>query len=684
MRPDDGGGGGGTLVQINITEFRALIKGMESASDDLDTADRLARSNLSRLLLPESGMNRLHPVRSWISDQMPGLRRRLARAEALSQTTPGLPNSVTFTEESLSTLTPEQARQKAREAARLLDADPDSVHQLNGLLAAYGDDPYFAHEFALRTDPRQYAQLIRDLTPYEELPGYLTKADYDSFLTNLADTVSLASRGTGDLAMPTSWRDHFVELMTMPRLHGEDQAAIERMQLDTDNRPALWLLLSRGHWSTDFLQETTTALATVDRTGYLWFPPACRYIAITPDEKRFMDPMVALMGALVNNPEAAHWAFSQGGTTQVPFPKDGEGATGPVQTFLHDLFTDHLFTDEEHGPQTVLLALRAAMMWENDPFIAQSAANLQKSMQQQKEVWDEKPWYAKWGHTILDVLGLIPVIGDPADAVSAAWYSAEGDWVDAGLSAASLIPFAGDALGAGKLIGRAGRLAELLKMVDRFGNAIDPGSPLARTLLKGVKVEDGVYAFPNAADLSAALRARHANMEFRSRELAFLTDEAGNVEQLKVFVNGTWVPVDSSSLGLKLSALKAGDSPWDLLGLPRGEVIESALARSEYAGFDHIGKLRNGFYPTIDFYKDGRAISLKTMDPPNAGGVATIKKNLNELEAMNRAGRTVDGRIVKRAELDLRIRIGQENSPEVLDLIKYADDHGVHLRVNTY
>jgi hypothetical protein len=683
-RPIPDGGGGGTVVQINIAEFRALITGMESAHDDLEAADRSARSNLSRLSLSESGMGRLQPVRSWISDAMPGLRRRLALAEALSQTSPGLPNSVTFTEESLTLLTPEQARQKAREAAKLLNADPDSFHQLNGLLAAYGDDPYFAHEFALRTDPRQYAQLISDLTPYERLPGYLTKADYDSFLTNLGATVSLASRGTGDLAMPRSWQDHFVELMTMPRLHGDDQAAIDQMDLDTDNRPALWLLLSRGHWSTDFLKQTTTALATIDKSGYLWFPPACKFIAITPDEKRFMDPMVALMGALVNNPEAAHWAFTQGGTTQVPFPKDGEGATGPVQTFLHDLFTDHRFIDEDHGPQTVLLALRAAMMWSDDPFIADSAANLQKSMQQQKEVWDEKPWYAKWGHTILDVLGLIPFIGDPADAVSAAWYSAEGDWVDAGLSAASLIPFAGDALGAGKLLGRAGRLAELLKMVDRFGNVIEPTSPLAKTLLKGVKVEDGVYSFPNAADLSAALRAKQANMEFRSRELAFLTDEAGNVEQLKVFVNGAWVPVDSSRLGLRLSELKAGDSPWDLLGLPRGEVIESALAKSEYAGFEHIGKERNGFYPTIDFYKDGRAVSLKTMDPPNAGGVSTIKKNLDELERMGQLGRTVDGRIVKRAELDLRIRIGQENSQEVLDLVKYADDHGVRLRVNTY
>lgn len=680
-RPVDDSGGGGIVVQINIAEFRALITGMEGAADDLDAADRGARSSLSRLSLSESGMSRLHPVRAWITDSMPDLRRRLARAEALAQTTPGMPNSVTFTEESLTTLTPEQAREKARRAARLLEyPSPDDVHELNGLLAAYGDDPYFAHEFALRSNPRQYAELIRGLTTYEELPGYLTKQDYDGLLTGLANTVSLAERGTGDLAMSPDWRRELAELTVMPQFHGDE----EQLRRDDDNRPALWLLLSRGHWSTGFLQDVTTRLAAADKAGYLWFPPACRYIAITPDEKRFMDPMVALMGALVNNPEAAHWAFTQGGTTQVPFPKDGEGATGPVQSFLHDLFTDHRFTDEEHGPQTVLLAMRAAMMWQDDPLIADSAANLKKSMEQQKQVWDEKPWYAKWGHTILDVLGLIPLIGDPADAVSAAWYSAEGDWLDAGLSAASLIPFAGDALGAGKLIGRAGRLAELLKMVDRFGNVIDPGSPLAKTLLKGVKVEDGVYTFPNVADLSAALHAKHPNMEFRSRELAFLTDEAGNVEQLKVFVNGTWVPVDSSVRGLKLAGLKAGDSPWDLIGLPRGEVIESALAKTDYADFVHVGKEMNGYYPTIDFYKDGRAISLKTMDPPNAGGVTKIMGNIDKLKEMQGLGRTVDGRLVKRAELDLRIRIGQENDPLVQQLRTYAKERKITLHVRTY
>ena len=49
------------------------------------------------------------------------------------------------------------------------------------------------------------------------------------------------------------------------------------------------------------------------------------------------------------------------------------------------------------------------------------------------------------GHTILDVAGLIPVIGEAADGINAAWYTAEGDYTNAALSAAAMIPVVGSA-----------------------------------------------------------------------------------------------------------------------------------------------------------------------------------------------------------------------------------------------
>lgn len=55
------------------------------------------------------------------------------------------------------------------------------------------------------------------------------------------------------------------------------------------------------------------------------------------------------------------------------------------------------------------------------------------------------------GHTILDIAGMIPVIGTAADLINAGWYAAEGDYVNAGLSALGAVPGIGDAATAAKL-----------------------------------------------------------------------------------------------------------------------------------------------------------------------------------------------------------------------------------------
>ena len=66
--------------------------------------------------------------------------------------------------------------------------------------------------------------------------------------------------------------------------------------------------------------------------------------------------------------------------------------------------------------------------------------------------WDN--WGAKVGHGILDVAGLVPIIGEPADGINALWYGAEGDWTNAGLSAAGMIPIGGWFATGGKLVGK--------------------------------------------------------------------------------------------------------------------------------------------------------------------------------------------------------------------------------------
>ena len=66
------------------------------------------------------------------------------------------------------------------------------------------------------------------------------------------------------------------------------------------------------------------------------------------------------------------------------------------------------------------------------------------------------------GHGALDIVGLVPVLGEAADLTNAAWYAAEGNYLDAGLSAISTVPIVGDIIGkGGKIANKAGgKLAE--------------------------------------------------------------------------------------------------------------------------------------------------------------------------------------------------------------------------------
>ncbi|MFF3290685.1 DNRLRE domain-containing protein [Streptomyces sp. NPDC003023] len=92
------------------------------------------------------------------------------------------------------------------------------------------------------------------------------------------------------------------------------------------------------------------------------------------------------------------------------------------------------------------------------------------------------------GHAALDVVGLIPVVGEVADVANGIWYAAEGNYVDAALSLSSAIPFAGYAATAVK----AGRYAkkgldaadsanDTRKAVDNVGDAATPPKPKTDT-----------------------------------------------------------------------------------------------------------------------------------------------------------------------------------------------------------
>ncbi|MFF3350618.1 DNRLRE domain-containing protein [Streptomyces sp. NPDC002779] len=84
------------------------------------------------------------------------------------------------------------------------------------------------------------------------------------------------------------------------------------------------------------------------------------------------------------------------------------------------------------------------------------------------------------GHAALDVVGMVPVVGEVADVANGIWYAAEGNYADAALSLASAIPLVGygaTAVKAGKYAAKGSEAADTAndarKTADNAGDAVD-------------------------------------------------------------------------------------------------------------------------------------------------------------------------------------------------------------------
>ncbi len=88
------------------------------------------------------------------------------------------------------------------------------------------------------------------------------------------------------------------------------------------------------------------------------------------------------------------------------------------------------------------------------PLVDLDALKAQAEAEEKKSWWDSA---SGWVHGALDIAGLIPGFGEIADGLNAGIYLAEGDYLNAGLSAAAMIPFAGWAATGGKLANKVGK-----------------------------------------------------------------------------------------------------------------------------------------------------------------------------------------------------------------------------------
>lgn len=155
---------------------------------------------------------------------------------------------------------------------------------------------------------------------------------------------------------------------------------------------------------------------------------------------------------------------------------------------------------------------------------------------------DSGGWRA-WVHGGLDLVGLAPVIGEPADLLNGAWYEAEGDHVNAAMSVGGAIPVAGW-FATGAKVGRKGvKAAEEAKAAERIaaaraaGKAADPADVATLLAVKGSsrtlgqKLVDAGFSRPpqHAAHHMVAKKAPAANAARRVlAEFGIRIDDAAN------------------------------------------------------------------------------------------------------------------------------------------------------------
>jgi len=80
---------------------------------------------------------------------------------------------------------------------------------------------------------------------------------------------------------------------------------------------------------------------------------------------------------------------------------------------------------------------------------------------------EEKWTWGDTGHLALDVLGMVPVVGEAADGINASWYAKEGKYGDAALSGAAMVPGAGWAAGGTKIAKHMSKLGKILGFGDK-------------------------------------------------------------------------------------------------------------------------------------------------------------------------------------------------------------------------
>lgn len=423
-------------VSVDIGAMRDLVRGLEDVEDDLTKAESDVRQSLEALDLPTGCLSALGEIGDWATRKQRTLRNQLFYAEWLAASEPGIQHTVSYDHTAVPDLPYEKAKEFADRARDLMDEDVmPPPRELIDLLERYGGDSTFA---------------LLLLDGYREGDGYATTDTGPSI-----DVDYLAALDDSPAA------ERFLQLYagSLGGLSSEFGFPGAR---DVTHARAFALLASRGEFSTDWLVALGDDIIALERED----PEA--WSAEMAETSRFrydrlpvfrdplgadvIDPMPWLLEAMGRNPEALK-AFLLGGDDVPIRIEDGDDERDvDIPATLRHLALERAWMQDKGASLGAALVMLAAV----DP---DATTPHLENLDRLKPMDGFNP-LSFFTHLGLDLVGLVPGLGEWADGVNVSLYLGEGKYADAGFSAAAAVPGAGTGSTIAKWINRLNKAGD--------------------------------------------------------------------------------------------------------------------------------------------------------------------------------------------------------------------------------
>jgi len=282
------------------------------------------------------------------------------------------------------------------------------------------------------------------------------------------------------------------------------------------------------------------------------------------------------------------------------------------------------------------------------------------------ETEEEKGWWKSWGsdvtHGILGVASFVPALSVVTGAIDAGIYAAEGDYINAGLSAASMIP-------GGKVVTTAGKVISKGVKAIKGAEEVAEAARLAKLAEEAAKLKKAEEAVAKAAKDAEKKATQEAEQAVKKRE-------GGNVkgrEKLKCGEFGKYGNLKN----------KTGEGKFDRDHIPSKAALKARaaklkgddLTKAEEVAIDKAGEAiaiprqaHVDVSPTYGQTKGAAAQDAEDLAGAARRDVEEMLKKIDEYDAdggCKKAYKKAVGRILRKSNADF-----DEMLKEVLKKVK--------------